>query len=85
MNDGLPHSQSISVLDELISNVELMGFGETVALLKIARLDLIIRIHSISENEFNYALGAVQKNLAMTPQGSGGKKRSQSARLAGRC
>lgn len=61
-NDGPPLAHYISTLDEVIAGVAKGGLAETVALLKIARLDLLMRVHGIAERELQYALDTIEGN-----------------------
>ena len=61
-NDGAPFACYITVLDEVIGDVAKGGLAETAALLKIARLDLQMRVYGISERELQYALDTIEEN-----------------------
>jgi hypothetical protein len=61
-NDAAPLACYITVLDELIAGVAKGGLAETTALLKIARLDLLMRVYGISNRELQYALDTIEGN-----------------------
>ena len=75
-NDGPPLACYISALDEVIAGVANAGFAETEALLKIARLDLAMRIYGISERELQYTLDTIEENQE---QGTAPKRKFSSA------
>lgn len=61
-NDGSPLACYVTILDEVIAEVAKGGFAETAALLKIARLDLVMRVYGISEHELHWALDVIEGN-----------------------
>lgn len=69
MSTNLPLQHYIDELDVMISAVTEAGLQETAALLKIARLDLLIRFNGISENELNALLGVAQTNVNWSASG----------------
>jgi hypothetical protein len=56
-------SYLIEELDKVISGVRSAGLEQTVALLKIARLDLVMQAHGVTEYELEMFLHAVETNL----------------------
>lgn len=63
MDTNLPLQHCINELDAIILAVAEAGLQETAALLKIARLDLLIRSNGISEDELDVFLDVVQMNV----------------------
>lgn len=61
-NPTEPLARYIGSLDDVIAGVERAGLAETTALLKIARLDLVMRAHGISERELERALNTIEQN-----------------------
>ena len=53
----------VGALDELVSKVDSAGLTETVELLRIARIDLILRAHGFSEAEFDAFLAPIRKRM----------------------
>jgi hypothetical protein len=49
--------------DKIIAGASAAGLDETVALMKIARLDLVLRVYNISETEFQTFIGVIESNL----------------------
>jgi hypothetical protein len=70
MNDAPPLASYLSTLNEVIAGVAEAGLAETVVLLRIARLDLLMRVHGVSERELQYALDMIENNqeLDATPK-----------------
>lgn len=56
----------LNTLDTLISEVASVGYKDTVALLKIARLDLAMRAHGIADPELAMVLSMAELNAANT-------------------
>lgn len=67
-------------LDGIIANVKEAGLAETVQLLKIARLDLALRVHNFSEEEFDVALYSLRKTLVADGPSAKQKPRTGSVR-----
>jgi site-specific recombinase XerC len=63
MNTELPLQHYIDELDAIISAVTEAGLQESAALLKIARLDLLVRSNGISEDELDVLLSVVHPNV----------------------
>ncbi len=72
--------QHLSMLDTVIAGITDAGLKETVALLKIARLDLVMRTHDITEYELAFAVEAAQKTLARK-HASGRTSKTQSRKV----
>ena len=58
--------QLVEALDELIGKVGAAGLRETAALLSLARIDLILRVHGFSEAEFDAFLAPLRKSAVRT-------------------
>jgi hypothetical protein len=50
----------VEMLDNVIAKIGAAGFGETVALLNIARLDLVLRANNFSEDDLEAFLSALR-------------------------
>ena len=85
MSRSAPDLEELVVqLDEIIASVSDAGLRETVALLKIARLDLALRAYDFSEEEFDVALYKLRKNLAVA-ENAGKSKRNLEESGLGHC
>jgi hypothetical protein len=87
MADSRPELvQHLTSLDAIIAGVAEVGLKETLALLKIARLDLAMRAHGVTEEELAYTLGSAQKTLALSQTGRRGSRiQNRHARTANHC
>jgi hypothetical protein len=87
MKDNKPELiEQLKMLDAVIAGVVDAGLKETVALLKIARLDLAMRAHGVTEEELAYTLGSAQKTLALNQTGRRGSRiQNRHARMANHC
>jgi hypothetical protein len=81
-----PFDRLIKTLDGFIAEVAASNLCETVALLQIARIDLVARAKGISEDDLDAVLFAVESELRVTdyidPRGLK-KRRRKVANLAG--
>lgn len=81
MSSSAPEfGEVLEKLDGIIANVKEAGLAETVQLLKIARLDLALRVHNFSEEEFDVALYSLRKTLAVEDPGT--KRKAHASRNA---
>jgi hypothetical protein len=80
--------QLIEALDDVIAKITSAGFGETVALLNIARLDLVLRANGFSEDDLEAFLSALEENQRLadhaTPSDQKMRRRKQTI-AAGNC
>lgn len=67
----------VGVLDELIAAVGAAGLPDTVALLRISRLDLAMRLHGIEAEELELLAAALTRKAKLLPP------KTRSARAVG--
>ncbi len=84
----LPQNRLVEAIDEIIENVRAAGLDETVSLLKIARLDLVLRANGVSEADLTALLDTVEMNLQSREQPEAdlqGSGKNAIRGLAGNC
>lgn len=81
--DARKLNQIVTRLDQMIEELKGMGYGETVALMQMVRLDLFSRMHGISADELDALLFVARSEQHLTGGGEPPPKVTPRQRVVG--